>query len=124
MLLHFLLCVSLKLLMNDQRHGIDTTVCDNDGMTPSMWACRMDNIEHFELLSSVQVSVEEEDGIERDNNGRTWMHWSVRRTEPLECLKVCAKLNSLFTVRLHCWISDFINVSIILYCICTNIYEL
>ena len=84
----FCFVLMLKVLMEDQRRNIDTTVRDNDGMTPSMWACRMDNIEHFELLSSVQISVDEEDGIERDNNGKTWMHWSVRRTEPLECLKV------------------------------------
>lgn len=66
-------------------------VRDNDGLSPSMWACRMDHIEHFELLSQVENQViEEEDGLERDNNGRTWMHWSVRRTDPHECLKVSA----------------------------------
>ena len=32
--------------------------------------------------------VEEEEGYERDVQGRTWLHWSVRRTEPLECLRV------------------------------------
>ena len=54
-----------------------------------MWACRMDHIEHFELLTAVDhEDEEEEDGYERDLSGRTWMHWSVRRTEPLECLKV------------------------------------
>ncbi|XP_059178384.1 serine/arginine repetitive matrix protein 1-like isoform X2 [Physella acuta] len=61
---------------------------DKDGLTPSMWACRMDNIKHFELLCKADNSrVEESDGIERDANGRTWMHWSVRRTQPLECLQ-------------------------------------
>ena len=54
-----------------------------------MWACRMDHIEHFELLSQADnQDVLEDDGFERDNNGRTWMHWSVRRVESLECLKV------------------------------------
>ncbi len=62
---------------------------DKEGMSPCMWACRMDHIEHFELLSGVEnPEVEEEDGFERDLSGKTWMHWSVRRTEPLECLKV------------------------------------
>ena len=66
-------------------------VRDKEGMSPCMWACRMDHIEHFELLSGVEnPEVEEEDGFERDLAGKTWMHWSVRRTEPLECLKVCA----------------------------------
>ena len=27
------------------------------------------------------------DVIEKDNDGRTWIHHSVRKTEPLECLK-------------------------------------
>lgn len=27
------------------------------------------------------------DRIEKDNDGRTWIHHSVRKTEPLECLK-------------------------------------
>ena len=64
-------------------------VRDKEGMTPSMWACRMDNIEHFELLTAVDHGdSDEDDGYERDLSGKTWMHWSVRRTEPLECLKV------------------------------------
>ena len=54
-----------------------------------MWACRMDNIKHFEFLCNAENNaIEEADGIERDANGRTWMHWSVRRTNPLECLQV------------------------------------
>ena len=54
-----------------------------------MWACRLDHIKHFELLTSSRTfRPEEHDGIERDSNGRTWMHWSIRRTEPLECLQV------------------------------------
>jgi ankyrin repeat protein len=28
-----------------------------------------------------------DDVIEKDNDGRTWIHHSVRKTEPLECLK-------------------------------------
>lgn len=61
---------------------------DKDGLTTCMWACRMDNIKHFELLCQSEYNVAEHDGIERDVNGRTWMHWAVRRTEPLECLQV------------------------------------
>lgn len=56
-----------------------------------MWACRMDNIEHFQMLSNVQMmSGEPDDELERDNNGWTWMHWAVRNTDPHECLKVSA----------------------------------
>ncbi|KAK3082955.1 hypothetical protein FSP39_010024 [Pinctada imbricata] len=70
------------------QHNADVNVRDKDGLTPCMWACRLDHIKHFELLSSSHnFHVDEVDGIERDANGRTWMHWSVRRTEPLECLQ-------------------------------------
>ncbi|KAK3580810.1 hypothetical protein CHS0354_025154 [Potamilus streckersoni] len=69
-------------------HNADVNVRDKDGLTPCMWACRLDHIQHFELLSrSERFHVEDADGIERDIIGRTWMHWSVRRMEPLECLQ-------------------------------------
>ncbi|XP_063448921.1 histone-lysine N-methyltransferase SETD1B-like isoform X1 [Mytilus trossulus] len=75
----------LKYLIANQA---DVNVRDKDGLTPCMWACRLDHIKHFELLtSSRSFRPEEHDGIERDNGGRTWMHWSIRRTEPLECLQ-------------------------------------
>ncbi|KAK7481562.1 hypothetical protein BaRGS_00027211 [Batillaria attramentaria] len=65
----------------------DPAIRDKDGLTPCMWACRMDNFKHFELLCRSEYTITEPDGIERDANGRTWMHWAVRRTEPLECLQ-------------------------------------
>ncbi|KAL3856149.1 hypothetical protein ACJMK2_010937 [Sinanodonta woodiana] len=69
-------------------HNADVNVRDKDGLTPCMWACRLDHIQHFELLSrSERFHVEDADGIERDIIGRTWMHWSIRRMEPLECLQ-------------------------------------
>ncbi|GFR92060.1 ankyrin repeat domain-containing protein 55 [Elysia marginata] len=75
----------LQVLLNNR---VFAGTRDKDGLTPSMWACRMDNIRHFELLCQAENNhVEEPDGIERDGNGRTWMHWSVRRTQPLECLQ-------------------------------------
>ncbi|CAC5361213.1 unnamed protein product [Mytilus coruscus] len=75
----------LKYLIANQA---DVNVRDKDGLTPCMWACRLDHIKHFELLTSARsFRPEEHDGIERDNGGRTWMHWSIRRTEPLECLQ-------------------------------------
>ncbi|XP_076473133.1 uncharacterized protein LOC143302367 isoform X2 [Babylonia areolata] len=74
----------LQLLLEN---NVDPTTRDKDGLSPCMWACRMDNIQHFELLCRSDYSVAEHDGIERDVNGRTWMHWAVRRTEPLECLQ-------------------------------------
>ncbi|KAK7088036.1 uncharacterized protein [Littorina saxatilis] len=74
----------LELLLDND---VDPAMRDKDGLTTCMWACRMDNIKHFELLCRPEYNVAEHDGIERDVNGRTWMHWAVRRTEPLECLQ-------------------------------------
>ena len=69
--------------------GVDVNVRDLEGMTPSMWACRTDHIEHFSELSARENQPgSDTDGFDRDCNGRTWLHWSVRRTEPLECLRV------------------------------------
>ncbi|BFZ18797.1 hypothetical protein BsWGS_21836 [Bradybaena similaris] len=75
-------------------HGASVGTRDKDMLTPLMWACRMDNIQHFELLCQADNKVEEHDGIERDANGRTWMHWSVRRSQPLECLQTLLTLDS------------------------------
>ncbi|KAL8575228.1 hypothetical protein ACOMHN_042349 [Nucella lapillus] len=74
----------LELLLEN---SAEPTQRDKDGLTPCMWACRMDHIKHFDLLCRADYAVSELDGIERDGNGRTWMHWAVRRTEPLECLQ-------------------------------------
>ncbi|XP_030848165.1 trithorax group protein osa isoform X1 [Strongylocentrotus purpuratus] len=59
---------------------------DRDGLTPAMWACHVDNKTHFDLITAGQHKVEEHDGIERDMMERTWIHWSVKRSESLECL--------------------------------------
>ena len=83
---------------------VDTGVRDCEGLSPAMWSCRSDCIEHFELLSSYDLKQNatrkhrdcDDGGYERDLCGRTWLHWSVRRVEPLECLKVCQ-------FACHCW---------------------
>ncbi|XP_052224154.1 SH3 and multiple ankyrin repeat domains protein 3-like isoform X2 [Dreissena polymorpha] len=75
----------LKLLI---QHHADVNIRDKDGLSPCMWACRLDHIEHFQYLSQAETfHVDDGDGIERDLIGRTWMHWAVRRMEPLECLQ-------------------------------------
>ena len=67
----------------------NVNVRDRDGLTPAMWACHMDNQKNFDLVtSSPSNRITENDGIERDILGRTWIHWAVRRSEPLKCLKV------------------------------------
>jgi transient receptor potential cation channel subfamily A member 1 len=35
------------------------------------------------------------DTIEKDNDGRTWIHHSVRKTEPLECLKALLSVETM-----------------------------
>lgn len=55
-------------------------------MSAAMWACHLDNIEHFKVLSSVDDS--DHNDHDYDNEGKTWLHWCVRKKEPLECLRV------------------------------------
>lgn len=76
------------------QHHADVNTRDKDGLSPCMWACRLDHIEHFQCLCQADnFHVDDADGIERDLIGRTWMHWAVRRMEPLECLQVQKFLN-------------------------------
>jgi len=86
-----------QLLLNK---GVDSDTRDRDGLSPMMWACRWDRIEHFDMLSKhsemerrtkrnrQNQGAFDENGLERDDSGRTYFHWSVRRIEPLECLAV------------------------------------
>lgn len=71
-------------------------------MSPSMWACFLDHLEHLKLLNNINGDVLgnaadrllfQNDAKETDNDGRTWVHWSVRKTDPLKCLKVKNLLN-------------------------------
>lgn len=66
-------------------------------MSPSMWACFLDHLEHLKLLNNINGDLIgnaadrllfQNDAKETDNDGRTWVHWSVRKTDPLKCLKV------------------------------------
>jgi hypothetical protein len=62
-------------------------------MSPIMWACHLDHVEHFKLLTkidnvNVRFDPSKIQDVEIDNEGRTWLHCSVRKTEPLQCLNV------------------------------------
>ena len=63
---------------------------DKDGMSPAMWACHLDHLEHFKLLTKLDDVNKNIDlnNLEQDNDGRTWMHWCVRKNEPFQCLNV------------------------------------
>ncbi|XP_036369146.1 probable serine/threonine-protein kinase nek3 isoform X2 [Octopus sinensis] len=74
-------CLKLLLPLN-----VNVSSRDKDGLSPSMWACRLDHIDHFELLCKANQWQNDEE-VETDDSGRTWLHWAVRRTEPLECLQ-------------------------------------
>lgn len=82
--------IYVKILL---KYNADKHIKDKDGMSPSMWACFLDHLDHFKLLTNLnepqtnsnRISLDEK---ELDNDGRTWVHWSVRKTEPLKCLKV------------------------------------
>ncbi len=58
---------------------------DRDGMSAAMWACHLDHLEHFKMLVKLD---EKEAELEYDNDGRSWIHWCVRKKEPLDCLNV------------------------------------
>ncbi|CAF1139050.1 unnamed protein product [Adineta steineri] len=77
----------LKLLIE---YNIDVHIKDIDGMTAAMWACHLDRFEHF-----IELSQHMNDSIETDNDGRTWIHHSVRKTEPLKCLKYLLSSESI-----------------------------
>ena len=89
---------------------IDTGVRDSEGLSPAMWACRSDYVKHFDLLTSYQRQQNASrpsghlSGVdERDLAGRTCLHWSVRRVEPLGCLRVCLRNDvSVWTPPLFC----------------------
>ncbi len=65
----------------------NVAVKDKDGLSPMMWACHLDSLEHFKLLKKVyeKMFVDEPD---TDADGRTWVHWAVRKAEPFKCLNV------------------------------------
>lgn len=66
------------------KHGSNVSATDSDGLTPSMWASHLDCLESLKLLLE-WVEVNE---LERDERGRTWIHWGIQRTGPMSCLTV------------------------------------
>lgn len=79
----------LKVLL---KYNADIHIKDKDAMSPSMWACHLDHIIHFKLINKLDdTNVNKKidiNNLEVDNDGRTWLHWAVRKNEPLDCLKV------------------------------------
>ena len=71
------------------KYNPDTSLKDKDGLTPCMWACHLDHLNHFKLLTKLEnVNKINFNELVTDNDGRTWIHWSVRKNEPLQCLTV------------------------------------
>jgi len=85
----------LKVLL---KFSPDLGIKDKDGMSACMWACHLDHLEHFKLITSKidnnlnnsnnSKKVITNNELETDNDGRTWIHWSVRKNEPFQCLNV------------------------------------
>jgi len=106
------LCVWLQILVDE---CVPAGVRDSEGMTPAMWACRFDRVSHFDVLTNCRNvtkkqqmqdhSLGADDDVymhEHDMLGRTCLHWSIRRVEPLDCLKVCfCHVDSVFAGHLH-----------------------
>jgi ankyrin repeat protein len=84
----------LKVLL---KYSPNLNVKDKDEMSPSMWACHLDHLDHLKLLTNlndddVKFNL---NNLDSDNDGRTWIHWSVRKNEPLKCLKFLLNNNSI-----------------------------
>ena len=62
-------------------------VKDKDGLSALMWACSLDQLEHFKLLKN-ENETKQFNEPDVDNDGRTWIHWAVRKNEPFLCLNV------------------------------------
>ena len=60
---------------------------DRDGLSALSWACHLDHLEHFKKLREI-YNVNHPIDPDLDNDGRTWIHWSVRKSEPFQCLNV------------------------------------
>jgi len=79
----------LKALL---KYNPDIHIKDKDGMSPSMWACHLDHLEHLKLLNKLTDGkshlISKLNESDLDNDGKSWLHWSVRKNEPLECLNV------------------------------------
>lgn len=78
----------LKVLL---KYEPNKRIKDKDGMSPSMWACHLDHLEHFKLINQLDNNVNMKldlSNLEVDNDGRSWLHWSIRKNEPLQCLNV------------------------------------
>ncbi len=69
------------------RFSADIDLKDRDGLSPLMWACHLDNLEHFKLLRPIYER-RHHDEPDTDADGRTWIHWAVRKSEPFKCLNV------------------------------------
>ncbi|PAA92682.1 hypothetical protein BOX15_Mlig005256g2, partial [Macrostomum lignano] len=68
------------------RRGANASIHDSDSASAAMWACRLDSVDHFNLLMRGSLGAPGSDW-ERDSQGRTAVHWAVRRQEPLLCLR-------------------------------------
>ena len=64
----------LRLLI---RYNATLNPRDGEGLSPAMWACKKNRWQHLQLLLRTELSTNEPDGIERDTNGLTWLHWAA-----------------------------------------------
>jgi len=92
-------CV-LQLLLNN---GVDIGIRDNDGMTALMWCCRGDHLHHLRLLLKQVCERFPDDCLsDYDTSGKTWLHWCVRRMEPLNCFQVECNVNNVNNKSIEC----------------------
>jgi len=78
-------CTSTDCLTLLLKYFPELSVCDRDGLTALMWACSLDRVEHVNFIMGAGLRTIWDD---RDNEGRSAIHWCVRRSESIFCLRV------------------------------------
>ena len=80
-------CVQILL---DGEH-VEVSARDAEGMTPAMYACHLDRLEHLQLLRRASAAGDEL-LFDTDRRGRCALHYAIRRAESLRCLTVRLRL--------------------------------
>jgi ankyrin repeat protein len=82
----------LRVLLD---YNVDLNIKDQDGMSAAMWACHLDHFEHLRLINKASP---QQLKFDVDNDGKSCIHWSIRKKEPLECLKALLNSETIYLV--------------------------
>ena len=71
--------------------GANSSIHDNEGLTPAMWACHFDQLENLQVLLAIEEESNPSPEVRFevvDNLGRTILHWAVTKTSSIDCMRV------------------------------------